>query len=514
MALLTSYWTIYLVLGFLSVLVAAYLYMTRNFHYWMKRGVLEIPPLPFVGNFGSCCLFKRSVAEYLKLLYERGKGLPYIGFYLFDKPILVLRDPDLIRNVLTKDNNYFLDRYASSVESDVLGYQNLFFLKNPAWKNLRQKLTPLFSSGKIRGMFPLVTAIGDDLVTHFESLVLEGDGQIIELKEICAKYTTDIIGTCSFGLQVNSLSNPNAEFRKRGRAIFEGTYKRGLELLSVFFIPGIVKPFGFTVFGTSTSKFIKKIFWETFNERLRSGVRRHDLIDLLMDLKNSQTHTDDPYAFEFDGDNLVAQAAVFFAAGFETSSALISFTLHELSLHPDIQAKLRHEITTAQEKNGKDLSYEMVKQLPYLDKVIWESLRKYPSLPFLDRVASHDYTVPKTGLVIEKGTPVYIPMLGLHYDPEYFPDPEKYDPERFNEENKRKQAPYVYLPFGGGPRNCIGVRFGLMQAKIGIIKVVSNYELMPCERTLNPMRFDPKALIGAAEGGLYHRIRRIETKVS
>lgn len=94
--------------------------------------------------------------------------------------------------------------------------------------------------------------------------------------------------------------------------------------------------------------------------------------------------------------------------------------------------------------------------LPYLDMVVKETLRKYPPLPFLDRVAMHDYGLPGTELVIEKGTPVYIPMLGLHYDPEYFPNPEKYDPERFTEENKHKRPAYVYMPFGEGQHNCIG----------------------------------------------------------
>lgn len=91
-----------------------------------------------------------------------------------------------------------------------------------------------------------------------------------------------------------------------------------------------------------------------------------------------------------------------------------------------------------------------------MDQVIWEGLRKYPALSFLDRVAQCDYTVAKTGLVIEKGTPVYISLLGLHYDPEHFPNPDLFDPERFNAENKRKYPPFSYLPFGDGPHNCIG----------------------------------------------------------
>lgn len=92
--------------------------------------------------------------------------------------------------------------------------------------------------------------------------------------------------------------------------------------------------------------------------------------------------------------------------------------------------------------------------------VVSETLRMYPTLPFLDRITMETYKVPNSELVIEKGTPIYISMLGMHYNPEYFPDPERYDPERFTEENKRDRPSCVYFPFGEGPRVCIGEDIG------------------------------------------------------
>ena len=89
--------------------------------------------------------------------------------------------------------------------------------------------------------------------------------------------------------------------------------------------------------------------------------------------------------------------------------------------------------------------------------VVSESLRKYPAVAYMDRISLADYKVPNSDLVIEKGTPIFISIMGLHYDSRYFPNPEKYDPLRFTEEAKSNRPSFAYLPFGGGPRGCIGL---------------------------------------------------------
>ncbi|XP_015114681.2 cytochrome P450 6k1 [Diachasma alloeum] len=507
--MLTKYWGTDLLLGIAGLVVLAYLYMTRKFKYWKNLGVMEPEPTPFIGNFGDCLKMKKSAGEWLQGLYNWGAGRPYIGFYVFDQPFFLARDPELIKNILVRDFDYFQDRFAQASPEDRLGNANLFFVKNPAWKYVRSKITPIYTSWRLKKMFQLMTEVADDLKTHMAALPWKGGSLAIELKELCAKYTTDVIATTAFGLKVNSLNNPDAEFRKCGRDIFNFTFYRSIEFTCVFFAPRLTKPLKLKAFSPANTKFLRSAVWNTLNERERSGINRDDLIDLLLELKKTQAPGPEKELFDFDGDNVVAQAAVFFSAGYETSGTTMSFTLYELALHQDVQSKLRTEIMENLEKTGGEITYDMISDLSYLHMVVSEILRKYPPLPLLDRVAAQDYKVTNSELVLKKGTPVYISLLGLHYDPQYFPDPHKFDPERFSAENKKTRPAGVYLPFGDGPHTCIGQRIGLLQTKLGLIELLRKFEFSPCEQTLMPMRFNPKALMLAADGGVIMNVRKI-----
>jgi cytochrome P450 family 6 len=132
--------------------------------------------------------------------------------------------------------------------------------------------------------------------------------------------------------------------------------------------------------------------------------------------------------------------------------------MFELAMNPDIQAKLREEIMTGLESNNGKVSYEMLHEFKYLHKVIQESLRKYPPIPNTQRRCTKDYQIPNTTLTIQKGTSIQFNMYSIHRDPEYYPEPEKFDPERFSDENIKARHPMAFIPFGDGPRNCIGIR--------------------------------------------------------
>lgn len=130
-------------------------------------------------------------------------------------------------------------------------------------------------------------------------------------------------------------------------------------------------------------------------------------------------------------------------------------------------------------------------------------------VPQLIRKAAKDYKIPNSDLTIRKGTITIIPSYAIHMDPEIYPNPEIYDPERFSDENKQNRHPMAFLPFGEGPRNCIGLRFGLMQTKIALVKLLTNFKFSPTSRTTIPMKFDIKSLVLAPHNDMWLKVEKI-----
>lgn len=133
--------------------------------------------------------------------------------------------------------------------------------------------------------------------------------------------------------------------------------------------------------------------------------------------------------------------------------------------------------------------------------IILETLRKYPPQAYLSRVANADTRLPGTTYKVRKGDHVFIPIAGIHYDPAIYPEPDRFDPDRMTQEKMKARHPASYLPFGGGPRICIGYRFGLLQVKVGIAMILSKYRLTVNVKTKQPFDYTPNKIeLDVADG--------------
>ncbi|XP_045519370.1 cytochrome P450 6k1-like isoform X2 [Pieris brassicae] len=176
-------------------------------------------------------------------------------------------------------------------------------------------------------------------------------------------------------------------------------------------------------------------------------------------------------------DVVISNAASMLLGGFETSGSALTFTLYHLAYEPDIQQKIYEEVSKIYGQYGK-FEISTLLELNYLNSVIKETLRLYSPMGWLDRIPSQDYQIDDK-LTIKKGTPVYVNAIGMQYDHNFFPEPLKYDPERFMPGNEENIKPFTYLPFGEGPRICVGMRFGLMTVRHAISNLILKYKFEP-----------------------------------
>nr|XP_969746.4 PREDICTED: uncharacterized protein LOC658247 [Tribolium castaneum] len=478
MSVFTEFWPQILVFLALFLLVLVN-YFNYCYRYWSKKGVATIKPRFPLGNTNIILPQGLSIGILSKQFYDefKAKGHKFGGVYLVTEPNLLIVDPEYVKDIMSKDFQHFVDRgFYYNKEKDVLS-AHLFAIDGSDWRNLRIKLTPTFTSGKMKMMFEAVVQCSKHMIENLDKNL----GSDIEIKEVLGRFTTDVIGTCAFGIECNSFKYPDAEFRMMGKKIFEYDLWKSVKAFFAVNVPKVALQLGLTSTPDDVIDFFTRIVADAVKMRESNNIRRNDFLQILIDLKNTTSLT---------LDEMSAQVFLFFVAGFETSSTTMTFALYELARNEKMQEKLRFEICQVLDKTGGQITYESLIEMKYLQQVIDETLRMYPPLPTLNRRCTKDYVLRDTNIIIEKDTPILISALGLHMDPEFFPKPEKFDPERFTEEKKKERHPFVHLPFGDGPRNCIGLRFGVMQSKIGIITIIKNFKLT-VSSNMKPVQFNP-----------------------
>ncbi|KAH8321297.1 hypothetical protein KR074_000698, partial [Drosophila pseudoananassae] len=492
-----------------GVLTLATWWVHQNFTYWKRRGIPHDPPQLILGNTKE--LMKTlHLAQLIKQTYVKYKNKtngPFVGFYVYIKKFVIITDIDFVKTVLIREFDKFHDRGVFHNEKDDPLTANLTTIEGQKWRTLRQKLTPTFTSGKMKNMFPLVQDVGDELIRVFSEKI-EATPTTLEITDLLARFTADVIGVCAFGLDCNSLRDPKAEFVRMGNsAITERRHGKLVHML-LFGAPKLSAKLGIKSLLQPVEDFYMNIIRNTIDYRVKNNVKRNDFMDMLIEMKLKYDNGNKEEGITFN--ELAAQAFIFFLAGFETSSTTMGFALYELACNPEIQDKARKEVDFVLAKHNGKLEYDSMKEMSYLEKVIDETLRKHPVVAHLVRTTTKTYVPSNPKYTIEEGTGVLISTLGIHHDPEFYPEPEKFIPERFDEEQIQQRPACTYLPFGDGPRNCIGLRFGRMQVIVGMALLLHNFrfELHPTKTTI-PLKFKLNSILLSAEGGIHLNVTKL-----
>lgn len=379
---------------------------------------------------------------------------------------------------------------------------------------MRSAMSPTFTSGKMKSMYHIMNDCSQSMV-QFIGSKLESNGlnnskgTELDLRRLSSCLSMDVIAKCCFATDTNSFNDPNQIFVTFAKKFFDVSITR--RLLSVIlpnFVRGLV---GFSINPMECIEPLAEITKKILNQRSKDGhfdkslqpsAEKSDYLQLLIESSNQEATTSKFKPLTVD--EIISNSVLFFAVGFDTTASLITATCYLLSCNQDVQTKLYNELKNTKGENEK-FEYETIMNLKYLDAVISESLRLLPPAPIIERRVLEDYTFKKNGIKVPKGGIVTLPIYNIQMDEKYWINPKKFDPSRFLPENKSSIVPYSYIPFGGGPRSCIGMRFALIVTKLTIANLISNYQLIETintrinmndlASTVDAVLFSPKNVI-------------------
>ncbi|KAL1441720.1 hypothetical protein MTO96_008437 [Rhipicephalus appendiculatus] len=416
------------------------------------------------------------------------------GTFEMGNAVLFVGEAKLVEQVLVKDFPSLPNRRTLTFNDPVL--DNMMSMTPfERWRKIRMPVAQAFSAENVKKMYSLIEDCALVTADHLKKAAFNEED--IDVKKFFGSYTLDVIARCVFATRIDSHSEGKSEFVARSRQAPSGRLTP--RIFVYFLLPFIARATGLRPLSPSVLKYFRTLSQNVINSTQEKEPQDESFVHLFMDHEENRENTPDSsserdqrlfnlgsdvkpdtslYSFEkLNEDQVMAQCLLFFIAGQETTSRVIAYTLYLLAIHPDVQTKLRKEVDECFATHGGHPNLEAVTKLKYLHCVISESLRMYPPVSRLERVPCCDYTLGNKGVKVKKGDLITIPVYAMHHDPLYFPDPLSFKPERFNEENVSSIVPYSYLPFGGGPRNCVALRFALQAVKLSLLHTVRNVEV-------------------------------------
>ncbi|KAH8265555.1 hypothetical protein KR038_010484 [Drosophila bunnanda] len=489
-----------------------YALMTWNFNHWRKRRVPGPKPKIFTGNYPNMFTMKRHLIYDLNDIYGKYKNkYDAVGIFGGRSPQLLVISPELARRVFVSDFKSFHDNEISKSideKTDFIFANNPFSLTGEKWKNRRADVTPGLTMGRIKTVYPVTNKVCQNLSEWVEKQIRLGAPEGINAKHMSLCFTTETVTDCVLGLSAQSFSDKPSPIMKYINDLFNqpwtfmiffiltSTFPILSKVIKLRFVPPHVEKFFIGVMGTAV---------EARRAQLASGKQfeRTDFLDYILQLADKRS---------LDTRNLLAHTMTFLLDGFETTATVLSHMLLLLGRDQEVQQRLREEIQEHL-KNGI-IDFDKLNDLPYLDACLQETIRLFPPGFMSNKLCTEDIELPnKDGpnFLVEKGTVVVVPHYLFMTDPDYFPDPQAFQPDRFIEADaaKKFRERGVLMGFGDGPRVCIGMRFATAQIKSAIVELITKFNVKVNPKTRTDNEFDPTGIITNIRGGIWLDLQKL-----
>ncbi|CAB04113.1 Cytochrome P450 [Caenorhabditis elegans] len=491
-------------LAILTSIIGVLSFYLWTWSYWKRRGIAGPSGYPILGS--ALEMLSSENPPYLQLKeWTKQYGKVY-GITEGLSRTLVISDPDLVQEVFVKQYDNFFGRKLNPIQGDPNKDKrvNLFSSQGHRWKRLRTISSPTFSNNSLRKLKTTVEECAVELLRHIEQHT--DGGQPIDLLDFYQEFTLDVIGRIAMGQTDSQMfKNPLLPYV---RAVF-GEPRKGLFLsgslapwigpilrMVMFSLPNIVKNPAVHVIRHTSNAVEQRVKLRMADEK--AGIdpgEPQDFIDLFLDAKSDDVELENNEDFTKAGvkvtrqlttEEIVGQCFVFLIAGFDTTALSLSYSSFLLATHPKVQKKLQEEID--RECADPEVTFDQLSKLKYMECVIKETLRMYP----LGALANSRCCMRATKIgnyEIDEGTNILCDTWTLHSDKSIWgEDAEEFKPERWESGDEHFYQKGGYIPFGLGPRQCIGMRLAYMEEKLLLSHILRKYTLEVCNKTQIPLK--------------------------
>ncbi|XP_065307783.2 cytochrome P450 3A41-like [Dermacentor albipictus] len=473
-------------------------WLRRTFTFWKDKGIAHLSFSQYMRFLYD--LYTKPVNKVIISSYTH-YGRVY-GSYQGIAPTLVVGDPDILREVMVTKFKNFPDRsLAQSVGTEVWK-KSIMNVSGEEWKKARTIFTPALTATRLKTILKKAKSVLRKMTSRVKDAAAQN--KPVDSSGLATHTALDITAALNYSIDIDSENDTNHPILKS----LEGIYMNagGWRAVMLFLMPSLCKILKPDYPPKSSTDLFKAFVSLLIEDRKSKNKVEDDFLQIFMDADyswedNSQKKPENATASKMSLEEITAQGLVFFVAGVETVSTALSTTAYYLALNPECQDRVIAEVDKALSEG--EVTYDSLQEMPYLEACFKEALRLCTPDSITMRLCKEETTV--AGIHFKPGMSVDIPLAGIHHDPEYFPEPENFNPDRFMPENKDAIRPFTYLPFGAGPRNCVGMRLAMIQAKTTLASLLQHVRFETCPETMIPLKLKPAQVSPFFDGPLFLR---------